>query len=389
MPFDTQSSYFRNLSSKVWIDFLNSSEFDVPKFQLNLFESESRSSAISVRFIVRFIFFRKRSRFTKSIDFNMFTVRDSAQESFKIQKSFDDFMKKLKRLKNEMKKKREFRISMTESNKKSVIHVADEVKFAKSKSIFIDNMFRFLSDSFRSAIIFTNNIILSFLSSELFKLSSDFKFSKISIEIFHDGTLSIKIRSGTVRERVGKLVYMNFKFNHGVYLSVLYDEYEEIVKEKYVIFDKNFVSVSQREVIHNKMLHIHEKIRKNHYEKKLKIVRKWIKVKRTWEAKFILTFYSDYFKQIKFFEIFEKMLKNLKTYCNDDSLHQHDTYMSVSDVDVSEFEKNESKNDIESKKKNQNKKKTSFVNIRKSDFKLKSKTKVKTVDKLVAETSRK
>ena len=56
-----------------------------------------------------------------------------------------------------------------------------------------------------------------------------------------------------------------------------------------------------------------------------------------------MTLYSDYFKKIKFSEIFEKMLKNLKTYCNDDSLHQHDTYMSVSDVDVSEFEKNESK----------------------------------------------
>ena len=51
------------------------------------------------------------------------------------------------------------------------------------------------------------------------------------------------------------------------------------------------------------------------------------------------------------------MLKNFKIYCNDNSLHQHDTYMSVSDVNVSEFEKNESKNDIEFKKKNQNKKK--------------------------------
>ena len=288
-----------------------------------------------------------------------------------------------------MKKKRKFRISMTESDKKNVIHVADEIKSAKSKSIFIDNMFRFLFDSLKPAIIFTDNIILSFLSSESFKLPSDFKFSKISIEIFHDGTFSTKIRSETIRKRVKKLVYMNFKFNHEIYLSVLYDEYEKIVKKKYVIFDENFVSISQKKAIHNKMLHTHEKIKKNYYEKKFKIIRKWIKVKKIWKTKFALTLYSDYFKKIKFSEIFEKMLKNLKTYCNDDSLHQHDTYMSVSDVDVSEFEKNESKNDIESKKKNQNKKKTSFVNIRKSDFKIKSKAKIKTVNELVAETSRK
>ena len=69
-----------------------------------------------------------------------------------------------------------------------------------------------------------------------------------------------------------------------------------------------------------------------------------------------MTFYSDHFKKVKFSEIFEKMLKNLKIYCNDDSLHQHDTYMSVSDVNVSEFEKNELKNDIKFKKKNQKKK---------------------------------
>ena len=388
MSFDTQSSYFRDLFSKTWIDSLNSFESDISEFQF-FFESKSEFSAVSVRFIAKFIFFRKKFRSTKSIDFNMFTVRNSVQKLFKAQKSSDDFIKKLKRLKNEMKRKRKFRISMTELNKKNVIHVTNEIKSAKSKSIFIDNMFCFLFDSLKSAIIFTNNIILSFLSSESFKLSSDFKFSRISIEIFHDDTFSIKIRSETIRKRVKKLVYINFKFNHEIYLSVLYDEYEEIVKKRYVIFDENFVSISQKKVIHNKMLHIHEKIRKNHYEKKLKIVRKWIKVKRTWEAKFILTFYSDYFKQIKFFEIFEKMLKNLKTYCNDDSLHQHDTYMSVSDVNVSEFEKNESKNDIEFKKKNQNKKKIPFVNIKKSDFKIKSKAKVKTVNELIAETSRK
>ena len=200
----------------------------------------------------------------------MFIVKNSnqrsfkTQKSFKIQKSFDDFMKKLKRLKNDMKKKRKFGTFMTESDKKNVIHVADEVKSAKSKSIFIDNMFRFLFDSFRSAIIFTNNIILLFLSFELFKLPNDFKFSKISIEIFHDDILSIKIRSETLKKRVKKFVYMSFKLNHEIYLSILYDEYEKIVKKKYVIFDENFASISQKKAIHNKMLHIHEKIRKNH-----------------------------------------------------------------------------------------------------------------------------
>ena len=137
------------------------------------------------------------------------------------------------------------------------------------------------------------------------------------------------------------------------------------------------------------MFYIHEKIKKNHYEKRLKIIRKWIKIRRIWKTKFALIFYSDYFKKIKFFETFEKMLKDFKIYCNDDSLHQHDTYMSVFDVDVSEFEKNESKNDIKFKKKNQNKKKIPFVNIRKSDFKLKSKTKIKTVNELIVETFRK
>ena len=163
---------------------------------------------------------------------------------------------------------------MTESDKKNVIHVADEVKSAKSKSIFINNMFRFLFDNFKLSIIFTNSIILSFLSSESLKLSSDFKFSKISIEIFHDDIFSIKIRNETLKNRVKKFVYMNFKLNHEIYLSVLYDEYEKIVKKKYVIFDENFVSISQKETIHNKMLHIHEKFRKNHYEKKIKIVQK-------------------------------------------------------------------------------------------------------------------
>ena len=51
------------------------------------------------------------------------------------------------------------------------------------------------------------------------------------------------------------------------------------------------------------------------------------------------------------------MLKDFKIYCNNDSLHQHDTYMAVFDVNVSEFEKNELKNDIEFKKKIKTKKK--------------------------------
>ena len=397
MSFDIQSSYFKNLFSKVWINSLNSFEFDISEFQLNFFESESKFSAIFVKFIVKFIFFRKRLRFTKSrsIDFNMFTAKNSIQESFKtqksfkIQKSFDDFMKKLKRLKNDMKRKRKFRTFMIESDKKNVIHVANEIKSAKSKSIFIDNIFRFLFDNFKSAIIFTDNIILSFLLSESLKLLSEFIFSKISIEIFHDDTFSIKIRSETFRKRVKKFVYMNFKFNHEIYLSVLYDEYKKIVKKKYVIFDENFASISQKKGIHNKMFHIHEKVRKNYYEKKIQIIRKWIKIKKIWKTKFVLTLYSDDFKKIKFFEIFEKMLKDFKIYCNDDLLHQHDTYISVFDVNVIEFEKNESKNDIEFKKKNQNKKKISFVNIKKSNFKFKSKAKVKIVNKLIAETSRK
>ena len=273
MSSDTQSNYFRNLSPKTWIDSLNSSEFDISKSQLNLSESESKFSAIFVKSTAKFIFSRKKFRFTKSIDFNTSTVKNSEQKSFKTQKSFDDFMKKLKRLKNEMKKKRKFRTFMTEFDKKSVIQIANEVKSAKSKPIFIDNMFRFLFDSFRPAIISTDSIILSFLSFESFKLSNDFKFSKISIEIFHDDIFSIKIRSETLKKRVKKLVYMNFKLNHEIYLSVLYDEYEEIVKKKYVIFDENFASISQKKAIHNKMLHIHEKIRKNHYEKKFKIIR--------------------------------------------------------------------------------------------------------------------
>ena len=266
-------------------------------------------------------------------------------------------MKKLKRLKNEMKRKRKSKTFMTEFDKKSVIQVADEAKSAKSKPILIDNMFRFLFDSLKSAIIFTDNIILPFLSPESLKLSSDPKFSKIPIEIFHDDIPSTKTRSGTLRKRVKKLVYMSFKLNHEIYLSVLYDEYKKIVKEKYVIFDENFASISQRKTIHNKMLHTHEKIKKNHYEKKLKIVRKWIKARKIWKAEFALILYSDYFKEIKFPEILEKMLKDFKIYCNDDPLHQHDTYMPVPDVNVSEFEKNESENDTESKKKNQNKKK--------------------------------
>ena len=112
---------------------MNSFEFDISESQLNLFESKSKFSTIFVRFIAKFIFFRKKFRFTKSIDFNMFTVRNSTEKSSKAQKSSENFMKKLKRLKNDMKNKRKFRTFMTESNKKSVIHVGDEVKSAKSK----------------------------------------------------------------------------------------------------------------------------------------------------------------------------------------------------------------------------------------------------------------
>ena len=104
MLFDIQSSYSRNVSSKIRIDSLNSSEFNISDFQLDFFELKSEFSAISVKFIAKFIFFRKKFRFTKSIDFNMFTVRDSIQKLSNIQKSSDDFMKKLKRLKNDMKK---------------------------------------------------------------------------------------------------------------------------------------------------------------------------------------------------------------------------------------------------------------------------------------------
>ena len=163
---------------------------------------------------------------------------------------------------------------MAGSDKESVIQVAEEAKPAKPKPIPIGNMFRFLPDSLRPAITSTGSIILPSLPPEPPKLPSDPKFPRIPIGIFHDGTPPTKTRSGTVRERVGKLVYMNSKPNHGVYLPVLYGEYGEVVKKKYVIFDENFASASQREAIHNKMLHTHEKIRKDHYEEKLKIVRK-------------------------------------------------------------------------------------------------------------------
>ena len=63
-----------------------------------------------------------------------------------------------------------------------------------------------------------------------------------------------------------------------------------------------------------------------------------------------MIFYSDYFKIVKFFKIFEKILKDLKIYYNNNSHHQHDTYMSVSDVNVSEFDENKSEKNTKFKK---------------------------------------
>ena len=135
-------------------------------------------------------------------------------------------------------------------------------------------MFRFLSNSLRSAIIFANNIILSFLSFESFKLLNDFKFSRISIEIFHDDIFLIKIKNETIKQRKKKFVYLNFNLNYKIQQLFLYDEYEKIITKDYVIFNENFVQIRQRKIIHFKMLHNHEKFRKNHYEEKLKMIQK-------------------------------------------------------------------------------------------------------------------
>ena len=67
---------------------------------------------------------------------------------------------------------------------------------------------------------------------------------------------------------------MNFKFNHEVYLLVLYEKYDEIVEKSHVIFEKkNYAQTSQKAIIHVKMLHVHEKIKRTHYEKKLAIIK--------------------------------------------------------------------------------------------------------------------
>ena len=170
-----------------------------------------------------------------------------------------------------MKKKKKLRKFEIESDKSVFTFIIFDNSREISKLIR-DNMFRFLSDIFRSMIFFEINIILSFLSSESSKLFSQSKFPKIVIEMFHDEVSLQKIKNEINKNKTEKLMYMKFKINNEIHQSVLYDEYEKIVFSFHVIFEKSYALFSKKTKIHVKMFNIFDATKKTHYENKLKMI---------------------------------------------------------------------------------------------------------------------
>ena len=243
-------------------------------------------------------------------------------------------MKSVKTLFQNMKKKK---VSKKKSKKSKNITIND----ANLSFIKLNKIFRFLSDELKSMIFIKKKYIrlsvFFFVSS---KTQSSFFFLCVSIEIFHDETFSIFFKNKTVKKRIDKLIFLNSRLNNDFFQSTFFEEFDEMIILKFVLFQKNYHINALKTIVHKNMFHDHEKMKKQHFVERIATIEIWIKKRRSWKIETCMIIYEIYRYDVSWTVFHIKMIQFFREWIMNDSVRNHEIHRSLSTWNMTEFDAN-------------------------------------------------
>ena len=176
-------------------------------------------------------------------------------------------MKSVKTLFQNMKKKNASKKKSKKS--KNIITSNADLSFIK-----LNKIFRFLFDELRSVILIEKKIhsFVSFFICVI-KDAVIIFFFRVSIKIFHDETFSIFFKNKTAKKRIDKLIFLNSRLNNDFFQSAFFEEFDEMIASKFVLFQKDYHISTLKAIVHRNMLHDHEKTKKQHFAERIAAIK--------------------------------------------------------------------------------------------------------------------
>ena len=131
-----------------------------------------------------------------------------------------------------------------------------------------------MSDELKSVIFNAEKYIrlsvFLFVSS---KTQLSLSFFRVSIEIFHDEVLSTFFKNKIVKKRINKLIFLNNRLNKYFFQSTLFEEFDEMIISKFILFQKNYHISALKTAVYRNMLHDHEKTKKQHFVEQIATIK--------------------------------------------------------------------------------------------------------------------
>ena len=181
-------------------------------------------------------------------------------------------------------------------------------------------------------------IRLSIFSSVSSKTQLSFFFFRVSIKIFHDETFSIFFKNKTAKKRIDKLMFLNSRLNNDFFQSTLFEEFDEMIVSKFVLFQKNYHISALKTIIHKNMFHDYEKTKKQHFVEWIATIEIWIKKRRSWKIKTCMTIYEIYRYDLIWSVFHIKMIQFFREWTINDSVQNHEIHRSLSAWNLTEFD---------------------------------------------------
>ena len=332
MSSDDQTNYFKKFNSTTWIDSVNQSEFFnsfetwFSFFEINSFWLNSLSFFFFSKFVffVRTLFFSSRR--------NIFYEKQTSEQSYSLI-SWQTW--NLSKLYFKIWKKTRKNVSKKKSKKSKNITTSDaDLSFIK-----LNKIFRFLFDELKSVIFIEKKYIrLSIFSSVSSKTQLSFFFFRVSIKIFHDETFSIFFKNKTAKKRIDKLMFLNSRLNNDFFQSILFEEFDEMIVSKFVLFQKNYHTNALKAIIHKNMLHDYEKTKKQHFAERIATIEIWIKERRSWKIETCMTVYEIHRYDLNWIVFHIKMIQFFREWTMNDSIRNHEVHRSLSTWNMTEFD---------------------------------------------------
>lgn len=166
------------------------------------------------------------------------------------------------------------------------------------------------------------------------------QFPKLVVGVTHDGTPPLKIKNGTTKPRIGKLVYLGTKVNNSVQQPALRGESGELVSQSHVIFQTEMMLPENRVEAHAKLLHQFESAKRDHATATVQDVQDWIRTRRAWEVEFVAMLYDEHRDIIKFGAAHSHVMAALREWGQDSLTKQWGIHKPLPDVNISDYEEN-------------------------------------------------